>query len=1020
MNMQLTSKANNLIVFLLFSLGFLKASSQTTSFDNQQVFPCDYYSFSPSNGIAYFIMIDPNSPRIHISIAIKKLHSTTSTSDKHLNCLLEALLRDKLVPENNSYWDQESLAQPNNYQITAGNQFVIIEFFLGCIFHMVPFDLLKSVIIPPPNAERIIKIKDECFPNHPQNSSEPLPSKDQLIKEWNAMFCPSNIRLAIVTPVKPIFTIMDFLFNYRHSEDIQRNPCMTPLDKTIPESLHTPPQLWIQPNKSSTSPKHTTITLFIPLLSDIRSKSMYLFSDLYHLFFRYNKIYADCFQKNILNDNTQIKRVSINTQEKTLGMRITIEIHNKNFVIADALNLVDSFFLAIKEHYKRTNPTQSQHSEEILCCSSTTDMGILLHSLANLLSVHMFFVESTDIIRFISAPTPHLNEIYNLNNLLESAMQRENWQISGDLTHAHQSQLPIQCPVTVPTCIVIPEATTQTNQIKDHIHHIDPITRLGQAQNATLADQQSGPSYGNTIFQPQDSTSCAVNASQEPNHITNPGIALESKVSQVKPDGVFVTHYEEPGLEAYLFKSPRPKSYSTATVVLVTKDYLVDIKTYVWHVAHVLTVLEEAKVNHMNTVKKVDTLLEAEVCEDGRIVVVARGPSAEVIQVLQQFFLFYKTYRHTITKVSKAMLRAFEFFKKEFYRRASTGTKYLFPSVWRFPLYSSVQCCDYIREKTTSFVTPIVYTALINIRVDDALIDDLTSVIDLVKRSITPEPHTRYKLISNHIASASEPLESTEVSGLVGYFHIDPMSKLGVTNYHMLAYYLLFLQASPINLTNQTIAKKVQDWLDARKPQPSPNEPAGPNSEHSNLNLDSQIFKNMEGNLIFFDDTIILTFKLKGRYSLAEFSNAITAYHNYLTCLFNRLTPAQFKDLKEKVQRQFTNTNRSNSIFEDKPLHFLCNDFWRRFDYKRTFTDLLNKITLDQVRDFVISHCKDPLIAIPKASQLFSPDQPHTDKQPPTQPKSSKRRTTTTPLDSLGSDYAFKRHNRNQNDLPTK
>ncbi|KAI5188006.1 hypothetical protein NEHOM01_2486, partial [Nematocida homosporus] len=488
---------NKLIRVLFIVLGLLKISIQNPNAYNPRLEEPKGDSFTLGNGLKYLVIAQQNSPTTHVSISIKKCHYTTSNRDKNLSRLLEELLKHKIKPENNKNnqkWEA-FLSKPKTCKIISSANFITIEFFLDNPTNPIPFELLRSVIVSQPTPEIIAQAKKQCLSNSQLNSLKSLPSDTKIIEEWNKTFCFPNIRLAVVTPSNrpEILGLLHQCFPTYHKDLDQKEelrPIMYQRDDITPYHLANPPQVVMYPKQEcyfSPSEK-TTITLIVPLIDAIRANNMQSLSDLYHLLHCSNKIYTD-YHLTHSSNAIHIKNISLTSLETMLGIEITMEVDDAaNIQNFEALDLVEGFFRAIKASYKQPDSVLHQSYKERMASIPETTPSIVLDALANLASIQMFFIAQGEIVDFVFAETPYPGEIANLDDLLDIAMNRENWYVSGKLNQAHWWQLTGKL-ANISLVRPIPKATKQTEQTKN-------IICLGTSEvqqdppHATLANQQ--------------------------------------------------------------------------------------------------------------------------------------------------------------------------------------------------------------------------------------------------------------------------------------------------------------------------------------------------------------------------------------------------------------------------------------------------------------------------------------------------------------------------------------------------
>ncbi|KAI5185490.1 hypothetical protein NEHOM01_0849 [Nematocida homosporus] len=1000
MNKRLRSPLDNLILSLLFILSLFKISYQTVNSDDQQVQLPLHSSFILPNGLKGLVINQPESSITHVSIAIRKHLHATSAQNKGLSCFLNVALKYKLDPNNHNDAEfKEFLAQPNIYKTTDMGNFLIIEFFAKKSQSLIPLKLLTSVIVTPPTLEEASQINDTYLAKHHPTPPTPGVIENKIIALWNSIFCLSTIRLAIATPCQPV-EIVDLLTNEYKDLDQTSEPKMYIPSKTkvLKDLLST------RRDNTPTQSESTTITLFIPLLNDIKNKTRQPIIDLLHLLTCCNKIY-DGFLQYSGNIWAQLKEIPRITLKLIPSVYLVIEIDNKDRVDpSEALDLVDGFFQAIKATYKQSYSKIGWCHKTIINSTRLAPMKMELPCIPNLVSVYLFFADVHDIIKFIYTPISHSQKICNIDDLLEMAMKRELWIVRRDAPNSHQGVLANQASgrsYVQP----VPKATLRVGRIKNIICLCNTESMPQQTNNTALGNHQSSSSNLNPIFSSQNSASRANRPFQVASARAYPTSSNNIALAQATANNITHSKYEEPGLEAHSFIENNHEGHSTVSIVLTNRSYLSTIHSYIWQVTHVLAVLEEANVQYLSLIGVSDVLIEAEVKEDGKFVVVLRGSAPDIKHMVQMFFSLYKYHQITLKRLKIAVHRTTNFFLTEFYRRGSTRPNPLFAEVWNCLGRTPLDCYQYIRKIGINYATPLIEDALINIRAENVPQDLFHAIIKLVKAYIKPWVYTNYQLIGNHSTQHHSGKKSEEISALIGYFQIDPMAKLGVTNYHMLAYYLLLKQFPPSDLTNQDVVKAVQDWEGSLAPASTS---AAPIPESPILSFDQRIIENLESAITFFDDTIVLTLTLNGRYSPARLLHATTAYSQYLTWVAATMTSAQLAVCKERALHEFDILMKTGGIFEDRPLLFQCNDFWREFDYKRKFADVLNKMALDKVREFILYHCMKPLTVIHKRPRPLSLDQPN-----PPQPKTAQRRAVTDPLDDLDPSCSVKRLNLN-------
>ncbi|KAI5187513.1 hypothetical protein NEHOM01_2234 [Nematocida homosporus] len=1010
-----------LILVLLLVLSLFKTSIQSMCSDDQEVKLPDYSCSTLENGLKYLIIIQPNNPVTHISISIKKRHCTTSAKGKYLSCILETLLKYKLSPDNNHNQYQAFLSKTNAQRITSSRDFMTIEFVSKEPLSLNLLDILHSVIVSPPNLQLAAKIKEHCFPNLQRNKPELLPTDAEITSEWtNTLFFP-NIRLVIVTP-NNLCDILNLLNGHGRQQTIDQpgqKPIMYPLNKPASCHLANPNRVVICPKPciSSNTNEKTMILLSIPLLDDITTSTIHPLAHLYHLFCCCNLIYNNYIQAHP-SKNLRIKRMSLASRETTLNINVAIEVDDKDTVlISEALAIVEGFLQAIKTSYKQPDSDLNQHYKKHISSAPGKTENLLLFALPILASVQMFFLDASEIIKFAFGPAPHLNNTDELDRLLEIGMKRDNWQVRCELSRAHWQKMPQQID-TAPVSLFVPEVAAKAEQIKNIICFGRPEAQPNQT-HAALTIQPPSSSKTNPPLQSQNSTSilkqmlpsqqapprtplCPADINNQVNPQTPSASLLNTNSGQVTPGSVLRDTHTEPGLEACFFTDPQQPKESSVIVVLGTNDYLVDIQTYVWHVAHVLTVLNIIKNAHHDWFKGNSMPIDARVSSDGRIIVVARGSNPRATDALDLFFSLYKAANGLIPQSAAAIDRANNYFMGALQQQTLIIKKSIFSEVWRTPFYTPNQCCEYIKQNKASNDIPVVDKALIKIKVENLPYAFFRETISTVRKYITPKPSIKYELVRNHDKTICISLDPKPISALVGYFHINPMGTLNRSNYQMLAYYLLIAKFPPRSIARHASAKEVQAWIDARTPnppEPAPkmikpltNYPAFPKTD-----VDLEIFNNLDQSTTIFDDTIILNLTLNGRYSPAAVLNTVLAYHIYLDWVLRALTPEQFIACKQRALNDFSAANSTNNLFKKSSLIFNCSDFWKEPSYQEELERTLRQITKEDLYSFFLNHCQQPMVVIynsqPQPQQLLS----------------APKRAPTTSIDELAPSQTFKK-----------
>ncbi|KAI5184328.1 hypothetical protein NEHOM01_0073 [Nematocida homosporus] len=984
MSKRLKITPNNLVGLFLIVLCLLQISFQSLDPVNQ---PADSFNsdhFTLDNGLKCLTITYPKSQAIHISIAIKKQQSSTSISDKCLSFILQALIKYKLNPANNYGKYQEFLAKPNIYDITDSGHFIIIGFSLNDPQCPIPFEILQRVIVPRPSLDVIKQVKNQVDLNLLPITPADYPAEANIAKKWTEMFSFPNIRLAIATPSQPL-AIVDLLkTQFSCPKQPNQAPIMYSPDDITPEFLNNRPRLLIQPKipNSLTPTEKTTFTVFVPLLNDIRNQTVHPLSSLHCLFHLSYKIYTKHFETRP-DKIICIKNISLATLGTRLGLHVIIEEDCTGQIeITEALDLVEGLCLAIKMAYKDpdSNLYQVYQQETSLAPSPIPNMPSFF--LANLASVHMFFVEPSDIINFVFTPTSQPQEIHNLDDMLKKAIQRENWYINGDLTYTHWQQLAGQ-PLARPLIIPIPQATRASKQIKNIILRSSLEARPKRVR-ATLSKKQPRTSNFNTSVQSQGDTP-GPQQNQRPRPVletmpfimptpsTNPQQAepgtypdnlLNLNSTGLPPILTSIGKHNVPGLEAHIFKSSQYTTQAAIAVVLITNDYLANIKTYIWHVAHVLTVLDMVKAHYWQTIMLNKLFIDAEANDRGRITITIRTSDTAIKDVLQLFLSYYKNASINPTQEVTAMLKAYNFFANAAIQTPPTLQQCLFARIWRLHLYTPNECCKAILEKKASFNSPIVTTAQVNIRVEDASLDTFHQIINTVTSYITPQAITKYQAIRNYDTEIYMSLEPELMSAFVGYFHIDPANTLDRTNYHILAYYLLLAQFPPKSLADHPNPEEIEYWINTQAPTPPSSTSAASPPRFFNLSFDVDILRNLEYSITILDETIALNLILKGQYTAAAFLNSYINYKSYLTWAIDQITPKQFEEYKNLALVRFMHITNSKSPSAKRSWLLSCSDFWQEPHYQRKFIETLNQITLADFQSFFTDHCQHPHIVI--------------------------------------------------------
>ncbi|KAI5184329.1 hypothetical protein NEHOM01_0074 [Nematocida homosporus] len=981
----------NLILSFLIVLGLFKLSFQSMATNEQQKDHPNYIYTNLANGLQYLILVQPDSPHTQVSISVKKRSWDAGVRGNPSSHLLGALLRHKLQPRNNHQPYQEFLTRPNSHTITVSHNFITLEFFLNDPQCLIPFELLQSVITPQPTSDIIDQVKRHHFSNSQNNTSDLCPSTAEIAMEWAETFDFQNIRLVIVSPSQPI-ALLSFLychFHEHHRETLcqaDKIPKMYSLNETA--SSHPTvnlPQLLIAPKTlhSSSSSEKTTITIIVPLLDRITPGTRPVLTDLYHLFFCCNIIYNNYLQAHP-NNGLRIKAMPLTALETTLSLYITIEVDDtKTIEFTEALDLLSGFFQAIKASYKRPDSVLYQLYKTHLCPNPERVPNVLLCTLANLASVYMFFDTPTNLLNFAFEPVPDPNMISDLAGILETAMDREKWKVSAELTHVHWQQLPGP-PRIAPIVASMLAATARVERIKDIICISEPDAQLGHAI-AVLTNQQPSLAISNTSTEASPQLPNSISnpeQQQQPQRplfglLPNPADAFQQATSSALPANppnanpssigtsqvLYHTH-NELGLEACVVTDPQSQELATASVVLTSNDYLIDIKTYIWHVAHVLTVLESTKACLRQWIEDTDVFIDADIKENDKTIVIARGPETAIKGIFEAFFIIYKNTTINPTQEATALLKAYEFFSNAAIQTPPTLQQYLFARVWRLARYTPNECCRAILATNASFNSPIVTKALINIRVENTSLDIFHLIINTVTSYITPQPITKYQLVRNYDTEIYMSLETELMSAFVGYFHIDPIHTLDRTNYHILAYYLLLTQFSPKNLADHPNLVEIEYWLNAQTATPPLTSSTNPGHSIIKLNFDTEILKKFDHSINIFDETVIASFSLSGRYSPIAVFNSAMAYHKYLSWAIGTCTPELFELYKQQVQLTFSIVNSINQPFTKITLLFSCDDFWKEPCYQKKFTNVLQNITLEDFRFFFLNYCKVPLIVI--------------------------------------------------------
>ncbi|KAI5185711.1 hypothetical protein NEHOM01_1003 [Nematocida homosporus] len=1008
-------------LILLAVLCLFNISSQSMDVGGQRVeqLKCEYSTLP--NGLKYLIIAHPNSPVTHISISIKKHHCTASTRDKNLSRLLEALLKHKLKPENSNPECREFLANPAAHKVTDSGNFITIEFASNGLTSLVPFKLLHSSILSPPTPEIIAKVKEQCFPNPQPDTPETHLSDAQITKEWAATLSFPNCRLTVVTPNKPT-NILNFLNRQFHQHHQRLSPRMYPFNATTPYHLVNPPQLLIYPKKvCSLSPSEkSTITLLIPLIDGVITNIMHSLSDVYHLLGYCNLLYTDYLRTRFSN-GVRIKSMPLISLETMLAIYMTIEVDStEELHIPEVLDLIEGFLQAIKAYYRQPDGALYRFYNETILPGSRPDPGILLGALANLASVQMFFIDPADIIKFVFMAEASPMEAYNMDALVDTAMDRNNWHVCGKLNHVHWRQMPGRASAT-PMVQPIPETTRKAEEVKNIICLSNFTPEQGQTQTP-LDNQQSSSHNSSPTPQPKSTTS-----SSRPNKrpqlaplriLPDPIEFFPETPSNIPPANplsnspptVYNNRHNEPGLKACFFASSQPAPHAIAIVILNTIEYLNSIQSYIWHLARVLVVLDEIRTSHQPWLERAKVLIETEVSDNGKITVVVRGSNTGINDILDVFFLLYKTHHATAAQEDRAMSKAYNFFMNKAQQSSRPIQKCMFSRIWQIPLYTPAQCYEYILENNTVLGISAVNKASIKIRVENAPVNLFHAIIKTVKKHIKPEPYTKYELISLHEASTHKAPKTKEISAFVGYFHINPNQTIQKSNYQILAYYLLLGCFPPTHLANHSNIQEIEAWVYTQLTNPPHNPSGAPPDYHalSKLNFDPRILNDLVQSVTIFDETIIMDHVLSGQYDSDALISTTIAYQRYVLWMLYKLTPQQFDAYKQQIQNAFTKVNSSSNIFDKTAILFGCDEFWNDLHYQKTFIATLQTITIEELRLFFLNHCQKPHVVIyPESLQSYHPPQP-----PLLTPfKSSLKRPSSTPFNELDPKQPSKRFN---------